>query len=115
IIHITDSEANSYVRARRLLAEPGLALMAYDEMSWSVQLDYLRLNPVTALECFRWLRQSTYELIHDQPEAVWSQTAYHPESGDITLDDWLDIYARHVRDHIAQMDRVYESWLEAGS
>lgn len=115
IIHITDSEANSFVRARRLLAEPGLDLMAYDEMVWAVQLDYHHLSPVTALELFRWLRQSTFELIHEQPEEAWAHTAFHPESGDITLDDWLNTYAGHVRDHIAQMNRVYEAWLETGA
>ncbi len=27
IVHITDSEVNSYIRCRRLIAEPGLSLM----------------------------------------------------------------------------------------
>ena len=31
LIHIADREANSYIRCRRLIAEPGRALMAYDE------------------------------------------------------------------------------------
>ena len=34
VVHIADSEANSYVRCRRFLAEPGETLMAYDEMRW---------------------------------------------------------------------------------
>ena len=31
LIHIIDSEVNSYVRCRRCIAEPGAAVMAYDE------------------------------------------------------------------------------------
>ena len=40
IVHITDSEANSYVRCRRFIAEPGQALMAYDENQWAKVLNY---------------------------------------------------------------------------
>lgn len=28
----------------------------------------------------------------------------------MTLDEWLDIYQRHVPDHIAQMQAVYDDW-----
>jgi hypothetical protein len=34
----------------------------------------------------------------------------HTENGVMTLDDWLDIYARHVSDHVDQMRRVYTAW-----
>lgn len=111
VIHITDSEANSYIRARRLVAEPGLAVMAYDENRWAQELNYSGQNPVSALELFRWLRQSTYELVKDLPAASWEHTVHHPEHGVISLDDWLDTYARHVPDHIEQMERVHAAWL----
>lgn len=35
VVHITDSEANSYIRCRRLLAEPGSAVLGYDEARWA--------------------------------------------------------------------------------
>jgi hypothetical protein len=31
----------------------------------------------------------------------------------MTLGDWLDIYDRHVPDHIAQMQEVYVAWQQA--
>jgi hypothetical protein len=34
----------------------------------------------------------------------------HTENGVMTLDDWLDIYARHVSDHVDQMGRVFAAW-----
>ena len=40
VVHLADSEANSYVRCRRLIAEPGLAVMAYDESRWATALRY---------------------------------------------------------------------------
>ncbi len=110
IVHITDSEANSYVRCRRFIAEPGQALMAYDENQWAKVLNYQELDVDTAVSLFKWLRQSSYELIQTVPDDVWQNEAYHPESGQMSFDDWLDTYTRHVSDHIAQMERIFQAW-----
>ena len=112
VVHIADSEANSYVRCRRFLAEPGETLMAYDEMRWGRELDYLDQNPEDALALFRWLRKLSYDLIKTVPQEVWSRECYHPEDGMITMDDWLDTYQRHIPDHISQMESIHQSWLE---
>lgn len=113
IVHITDSEANSYVRCRRFIAEPGQALMAYDENQWAKVLNYHELDVDTAVSLFKWLRQSSYELIQTVPNAVWQNEAYHPENGQMSFDDWLDTYTNHVSDHIAQMERIYQAWQQA--
>jgi hypothetical protein len=110
VVHIADSEANSYVRCRRLLAEPGSTVMGYDEWRWAKTLDYHAQSTDEAVELFRWLRRLSYRLIKDQPEEVWANTVHHTESGPMTLDQWLDIYDRHVPDHVAQMQAVYEDW-----
>lgn len=114
VIHIADSEANSYVRARRFIAEPGSGLMAYDEMVWARALDYHAQSAAEAVELFQVLRRSTYHLIKRLPAAAWAHTAEHPENGRMTLDDWLVIYERHVRDHAAQMRAVRAAWEQAG-
>lgn len=114
VIHIADSEANSFVRCRRFIAEPGSGLMGYDETAWARRLDYHAQSVPEAVELFRVLRRNTYHLIRDLPEAVWAHTAEHSESGRMTLDDWLDIYERHVREHAAQMRAVRAAWEQAG-
>ena len=53
IVHIADSEANSYVRCRRFIAEPGSTVMAYDEMAWAQRLNYHAQSPEAALELFK--------------------------------------------------------------
>ncbi len=115
LIHIADSEAHSFVRLRRGLAEPGSAVIAYDETRWARELDYPARDPFEALELFRWLRQSSYHLIREQPEEVWSRTIEHPENGTMTLDDWLDTYTRHIPDHLDQMHSVYQQWKQQQS
>lgn len=115
IVHLADSEVNSYVRCRRLIAEPGSEVLGYDEMRWATALDYHAHNPQDALRLFRMLRACNYELIRGLPEDVWSHTVVHSEDGRITFDDWLLTYERHVPEHIAQMRTIYETWrLESG-
>jgi hypothetical protein len=110
VVHIADSEANSYIRCRRFIAEPGQAVMAYDEQGWATNLRYHDQSTDEALELFKWLRLKSYPLIRSLPEAVWSNTVYHPENGTMILDDWLDIYERHIPEHVAQMQVNYEAW-----
>lgn len=112
IIHITDSEANSYVRCRRFLAEPGSGVLGYDEGKWAQELDYHAQSSSDALELFKWLRHKSYTLIKDLPDEAWAYTVNHSESGLMTLDTWLDIYARHISDHIQQMRMVYGDWVK---
>ena len=113
IIHIADSEANSYIRCRRLIAEPGQPLMAYDENGWAEALGYAGRNTDDALELFRLLRMQTHALIRSLPDAVWQNTCYHPENGDMTLEDWLDVYAAHIPEHLQYMEENFETWRTA--
>jgi hypothetical protein len=113
IVHISDSEANSYARCRRCIAEPGSTVMAYDENVWAKMLNYGEQSADDAIELFRWLRNNTYKLINMQPEAVWSQTIMHPENGLMTLDDWLLVYEDHIPAHVRQMRLIYEEWKAA--
>ena len=110
VVHIADSEANSYVRCRRFLAEPGESLMAYDESRWARELDYHAQSPEDALDLFRLLRKKSYDLIKIAPGEVWTRQCFHPENGVISMDKWLDTYERHVPEHVAQMEEVFSIW-----
>ena len=113
IIHITDSEANSYIRCRRLIAEQGESLMAYDENRWASELNYHDQSTEDALALFKWLRHKSYTLIRTLPEPVWAHSSFHPENGETTLDDWLDTYERHLPEHIDYMRQNLEAWLKS--
>ncbi|HET7376614.1 MAG TPA: DinB family protein [Anaerolineae bacterium] len=111
VVHIADSEANSYVRCRRFIAEPGSSVIGYDEMKWAKELHYHNQSVEDALELFNWLRRKSFTLITDLPEATWANTVMHTESGKMTMDDWLVTYERHIPEHLAQMAEVYKDWL----
>ena len=111
IIHMADSEVNAFVRCRKLIAENGASIYAYNQDMWASELRYQEQNAGDALELFKWLRTTTYKLLKDTPDLTWATHAVnHPERGNITLDDWLEIYTDHVEGHIRQMQRVFDSW-----
>jgi hypothetical protein len=110
VVHVADSEVNSYIRCRRLIAEPGKSVMAYDESAWARSLGYHEQSVEDALELFKWLRLKSYRLIKTLPDSVWSHTIYHPENGTMTMDDWLEVYERHIPEHVQQMQASYEAW-----
>lgn len=111
IVHLADSEANSYVRCRRFVAEPGSRVLGYDENRWVDALNYHGQEPEDALELFRLLRRMSYVLVKDLPDAVWSNTVDHSENGTMSMDDWLGIYTDHVTQHIQQMQATHAAWL----
>lgn len=112
VIHLADSEANSYIRCRWCIAEPGQAVMAYDEAQWAAALHYDEQRIEDALDLFKALRERTFQLIQSLPDSVWAHTLEHPEHGTLSLDDWLEMYEQHVWQHIEQMRTVYAAWLE---
>lgn len=110
IIHLGDSEANSFIRGRVFLAEPGKTIMAYDQDKWTRELDYHSQDTDLALDLFRCLRKSTWLILRNQPVSVWKRTIVHPEIGLVTMDKWLEIYDNHTPGHINQMRKNFEAW-----
>jgi hypothetical protein len=103
IHHVADSETNSYVRLRRLLAEPmGTVIQGYDEAQWARVLHYDR--PVgQSLAVVRAVRDSSAELLDRITPDDLARAGVHSESGPYTLADWLDTYVAHARDHAEQI------------
>ena len=113
IIHIADSEASSYFRCRRFIAEPNSMIPGYSQDTWAVKLEYHNRNTVDAIELFRHLRKASYELIKNLPDSIWKNICFNTESGVWTFEFWLEEYSKHIPVHIAQMRRVYGQYLKA--
>lgn len=113
IVHLADSETNAYGRARRIAAEPGGSVMAYDQDVWADKLDYHGANTDEALELIRLARKLTYDLLKRLPEEAWEHAAVHAEYTEpYTFEKWLRIYADHPRDHAGQITENYRLWKE---
>jgi hypothetical protein len=110
IIHITDSEINAYLRCRKIIAENGSTITPYDQDAWAEKLMYTSRSVDTNLELFRLLRVVNYSLLVSLPSEMWGNCINHPETGKITLSDWLKIYSEHVPIHINQMRNNFVEW-----
>jgi hypothetical protein len=106
IHHIADSEAQSYARLRRLIAEPsGSTIQGYDEAAWAEceLLGYRELPVEHSLEVFRAVRAASLDVLQRLNERDLDRYGEHSESGRYTLAMWLDIYTEHPRTHAAQL------------
>ena len=103
--HLADSEANSYLRLRKLLAEDDAKIQGYDEAEFARVLHYDR--PIDhSLDVFRAVRASSGELLGRLTDDEWSRVGTHSESGRYSVEDWLTIYAYHAVDHADQIRRA---------
>jgi len=107
--HMADSETNSYVRLRRLLAEePPVEIAGYDEMRWSMttQLGYADAPIANSLAVFRAVRAASSDVLARLSPADFERRGVHSESGEYSVRDWLAIYAAHAEEHAAQIERA---------
>lgn len=113
VVHMSDSESMAALRVRKLIVEPGTTLMGYDEAKWAGALNYQAQSMDDALEIIRLARATTYRLLKSLPEEVFSHSVTHPEYTEpYTFEKWLNIYSRHIPDHIQQIMDVYKAWKE---
>ena len=105
IHHMADSEAQSYARLRRLIAEPGTAIQGYDESKWAENstLGYQTETVETSIRVIAAVRQSSYELLTRLQENQLENMGIHSESGNYSIKDWLNSYINHPIDHANQI------------
>jgi hypothetical protein len=108
IHHVADSEAQSYARLRRLIAEPGTQIQGYDEAGWGENetLGYKDLPIAQSLDVFRAVRASSLEIIKRVKPDQLNNSGTHSESGEYTLKTWLETYISHPLEHAAQIQSI---------
>jgi hypothetical protein len=111
IVHMGDSESMAALRARKLIVEPGSRLMGYEEPKWASALDYQHQDVESSLDIIRLARQTTYKLLKTLPDEVFTHSVVHPEYDEpYTFERWLNIYSRHIPDHIEQIKKTVAQW-----
>jgi hypothetical protein len=103
--HVADSEAQSYARLRRLIAEPGTQIQGYDEAGWGENetLGYKVLPVEISLAVFSAVRASSLEILKRLTEEQLGNSGVHTESGEYTLKTWLETYINHPIEHAEQI------------
>jgi hypothetical protein len=100
--HLADSEMSAAIRLRRLIAEDRPEFTRQDQDEFARRLYYDRPYQ-TSLELFRWVRESTAELLDRLTPAEWAREGTHAQAGPFNVDRWLTIYAPHAHKHARQI------------
>lgn len=109
--HVADSHANAYLRFRWIVAEDHPTIKTYDQDVWATFPD-VKLPVEPSLKIIEGLHERWVAFLSSLPEAAWLRTANHPERGEITMDDLLDIYSEHGANHAGQITglRAQKGW-----
>jgi len=100
--HLADSEMTAGIRLRRLLAEDHPEIKGYDQDEFARRLYYDRPHE-TSLELFKYVRDSTAEILDRMQPADWLREGTHSEMGRYTTETWLTVYGAHAHKHALQI------------
>ena len=111
IHHVADSHMNAYARCRWVVTEDHTTIKTYDQDMWATLPD-MSMPVAPSLQIIDGLHQRWTNFLSRLPDDAWSRKANHPERGEITLDDLLDIYADHGENHAKQITdlRARQGW-----
>lgn len=110
IVHCADSETNSHMRIRYLVAEPSPTIVGYDQDRWAGELDYHAHPLAPALATVAAVRANTVPLLLRLTPEQWGRQGRHTESGSYGAENWLRIYAEHLEIHARQLERIVAAW-----
>ncbi|HEV2488916.1 MAG TPA: DinB family protein [Candidatus Acidoferrales bacterium] len=111
ILHLADSEMESYIFCRQFIAEPGSLLWVRNLAAWAGALGYLHQSPQEALELIAVVRSLTYQILRRLSDPVWSHTCRYTHRSNLTLEQWLDCQQLHVSQHLEQIRQNYLTWV----
>jgi hypothetical protein len=106
VLHTADSEMQGAYRFRKVFCEPGALLPLIDQDVWSRTLDY-NGQPASvrerALTLIGIVRDQVIHVLRDASPEDWDKSGTHPEFGEVTLRNLLELYADHIERHVEQV------------
>jgi uncharacterized damage-inducible protein DinB len=110
--HVPDSHLNAYVRFKLGLTEDTPTIKPYEEAEWAGLADTARTPVDVSLALLDALHRRWIVLLESMSGADFARQVQHPESGPMSLDRLLQLYAWHGRHHVAHITdlRKREGW-----
>ncbi|MCM3268073.1 DinB family protein [Paenibacillus elgii] len=113
LIHLADSELVSTQRLKKVLAEDEPLLTSWEQDVWTKNLGYEKQDRDQYLLLFQMLRAHMQPvLVHltaDQSERV----GVYEDGARFTFRQMLEYRVKHVRIHLAQIERVKEAYRQS--
>jgi uncharacterized damage-inducible protein DinB len=113
LAHLLDGEVALGFRIRKLAAEPGAAIVPWDQEKWTPGLRHRRADPRTILAAFTTLRADTIALVRRLTPAQRRASGRHPEYGRLRIDQLLHHWAEHDLIHLEQIRSTLQTLARA--
>lgn len=104
--HLADSHMNSYIRCKLIATEARPPLKPYDQDRWAGLPDAADADISASLALLRGLHARWAAFWEQLPEDAWQRTGLHPEIGEVSLEQQLELYAAHGDGHLDQIART---------
>lgn len=105
--HLADSHMNAFMRFRWVVAEDHPTIKTYDQDVWAT-FDDSKIPLEPSLAIIDGLHHRWSVFLDSLPDDAWSRTGFHPERGEVTLEEFLDIYCDHGENHANQITDLRE-------
>jgi uncharacterized damage-inducible protein DinB len=103
LCHLADAEFALGFRIRKIAAEPGSTIVAWDQERFAEAGHYRRAAAPEALRTFTELRRSNLAYLGRlRPAQRWLR-GRHPEYGNLSIAQILDHWAEHDLNHLEQI------------
>lgn len=112
LAHLTDCETVFQARVRFILAEPGVAVVPFDQQKWAKTLAYPQRRVPLMRRLFVASRESLIELVDLLPEAIFGREGRHPEHPSYRAWDVVTKASTHTMHHWGQLVAIRDdvSW-----
>ncbi len=107
--HMADSHANAYIRLKLALTEHEPTIKPYDQDAWVRLADSERVSPLVSLTMFTAIHERLVAVLQSLEPAHFARTLVHPESGAMTIDQLIALYAWHGDHHVRHLQRYRDS------
>jgi len=103
ICHLRDCELNFSVRWRKLVAEPNVTLVAFEQDDWARHTKYAKQDAKGALAAFLALRAANVEMLRLAGSATYDNEGHHPAYGRLSVRQIFRHVLYHDRKHLDQV------------
>lgn len=113
VAHLRDDETLVMrMRMMRMLTEDDPLLPDFDEQEWAANRSTRRDRKDQLLGDFALQRQASLNLVRRITPEELERTGRHEVNGAMTVASWLDHWAEHDSQHIAQLERALGETLQ---
>jgi hypothetical protein len=103
--HLADAHTNAFARLKWILTEEHPTIKPYDQDKWA-ELPDSKLPIDYSMIILHGLHFRFHFLLESLPGESWRRTANHPETGEVSLHDQVEIYAKHGATHVGQIMKL---------